>query len=503
MTNGQTAYAKVEPLKVPAVREFHLDNGLTVLVFEAHEVPYAAYHFLVKTGALQDPEGKEGLAQMMATLLTYGTATRTEEQISQRIDALGASLSANASKTGMQVSGDIPTLDPAAVAEFRGIFAEVIRQPTFPEDAVRKVRTRLIGALRNVRDRNAALADRALMQLLYAGHPYGRPTSGHPDTLRAISRDDIVAFHRRYFVPEQAILGVAGDVDPAEVVAWARKAFGDVAWGANCPADRPDCAKRICRKGPLPSTCDAFCLGDDCATNVRLHLPPAPALPEGLRVVIVNKDDPSLNQVQWRLAHPGIVRYTDDDWYAWRLGTQILGGDFTARLNQVLRVREGLTYGARLAVSHDRFLPGPVFVTTYVKPKDLQRAVTLALAELERARAEAPSGEELASFKSKLIESLPFKFETAQHILSQHIELRMEDLDVDFLRQFPVRIDACDAAAVHAALERGLRTDALLLVAVGNESDAAALRPIVEKRGGKVEVVSPDVFFRDSERTPR
>jgi zinc protease len=495
MAMPRGVYAGVQPLAVPEVQEHRLSNGVTVLIFENHQVPYAAFRFLVKTGSLQDPEGLDGAANLATTLLTYGTTGRTEQEINETVDLLGASLSAAAGQTSMQVYGDVTTVDEANLRTYMDLFADVIRRPTFPEGAVARVKTRQIGAIQSLRDNNSSLAERAFTRYLYGDHPYGRHTVGQPSTVERIERADLATFHHRYFVPEHAIVGVAGDVDPQAVLAWAEAEFGDAAWGADCPEGDPGCDQRICQPGPEPQTCAAFTVAGSTEANRWIEAATTPQPAPGLRVIVVDKADPSLNQVQWRLGHPGLVKYTDPDWYAWRMGTQVLGGDFTARLNQVLRVQEGLTYGARLTVGHDKRMPGRVGVSTYVKPADVARAVQLTLAELEKAVSEPMSDVELTSFQSKLIESLPFRFETAQHILSEHIHLRAEGLDAEHLRQLPVKVAALEPAEIRDALARGLDPTRLVLVAVGNASLADSLRPLVESRGGTLDVVSTDSLF--------
>ncbi|NUN15632.1 MAG: insulinase family protein [Myxococcales bacterium] len=496
--------ADVAPLAVPPVQEFVLDNGLVILVFENHQIPYAAFRFMAKSGSIQDPSDKAGVASMMTTLLTYGTKKFTEQQINDTIDGMGASLQASSSSQAISVYGDVTTINPANVESFFTVFADVVRNPVFPEDAVERVKKRQLGALAQMKDNTSSLADRAMYMLLFEGHPFGDPTSGHPATISALTKQDIVDCHRRYVIPEHSVLGVAGDVNPETIVALAKQFLGDLSWGENCPDNAPGCGKRVCVPGELPNTCAAFVLGDKRTENNILVGPKtAPKQPEsGLRIVIVDKQDASLSQVQWRMGRQNTVTYHDPDWATFRLTTQLLGGDFTSRLNQILRVREGLTYGARLSVSHGSHLTGPIAISTYVKPGDLRRAVELTLIELEKIRNEEPDQAELESFQSKIIESLPFRFETAQHILSEHMELRADNMPVSFLEQFPVAIANVNTAKVKTVAQKTIPVDGLLLVAVANADLADSLRPLVESRGGTVEVIGLDWLFKTGTAAP-
>lgn len=496
--------ADVAPLAVPPVQEFVLDNGLVVLVFENHQIPYAAFRFMAKSGSIQDPSDKAGLASMMTTLLTYGTKNFTEQQINDTIDGMGASLQASSSSQAIQVYGDVTTIQSANVESFFSIFSDVIRNPIFPEDAVEKVKKRQLGGLAQMKDNTSSLADRAMYMLLFEGHPLGDPTSGHPATISALTRQDIANCHRRYVIPEHSVLGIAGDVDPTQIVELAKRFLGDTSWGENCPPGETGCGKRVCVPGELPNTCKAFVLGDEQVENKILVGPKvAPKQPKsGLRIVVVDKQDASLSQVQWRMGRQNTVTYHDPDWPAFRLATQLLGGDFTARLNQVLRVKEGLTYGARLSVSHGSHLTGPIAVSTYVKPGDLRRAVELTLAELDRIRSEDVDTAEVVSFQSKIIESLPFRFETAQHILSEHMELRADNMPVSFLEQFPVQIAKVSAENIKEVAQKTIPVDGLLLVAVANADLADTLRPLAESRGGTVEVIGLDWLFKTGTTAP-
>lgn len=497
---AESKWDAVEQLELPQVESHRLDNGMLVLIYENHQIPLATFKLVAKTGAVMDPPGKEGLADITGRLLTYGTSTLTEEQISGAVDHLGATLLSGAGQRTVSVNGNVTTVDPKALRTFLDLFADVVTDPAFRQESLDKVRQLRKGALVSVKDENAALAAIGMVRYGFEGHPLGRLSSGTPTSLDAIGRDDVADFYRRAMAPEHMILGVAGDVDAKEIVAWANRTLGDPKLGANCFDGGQDCRERVCVPGEAPQTCAKLCLKAACEPNLALSMPEPPAR-EGLRVVLVDKQDPTLNQVQWQLGAPGVVKTGDDDWSAWRLVTQILGGDFTARLNQVLRVREGLTYGARLSVDHDTYRPGLVAVSTFVKPKDLVRSVELALAELKTI-AEAPiAAEELDSFKSKLIEAQPFRFETTASALDEILALRAGDLPDAFLAEYPVRLGRVTPEQALAAVKRGLPVGGLTLVAVGNAGMAGELQRLLPE-GATVEVVTVDDLIDPDKPTP-
>ena len=233
----------------------------------------------------------------------------------------------------MQVYGDITTVNPSNLEDFFSLFAEVVVDPVFQETSLDKMRKRMIGGLASTKEDNSALAERAFGMTLFDGHPYGRPAGGHPRSLRNLTREDIVDFHGRYFVPEHAVLGVSGDVKPEEIIAMAEKLFPS-SWGE-------ENGERICEPvADMEATCRVFRRNGSSTENVKLNLPvEASPLPEGLRILVVDRQDPGLNQVQWRMGHQGSITFQSPDWFDFRLATQLVGGDFTARLNQTLRVR--------------------------------------------------------------------------------------------------------------------------------------------------------------------
>lgn len=493
LVSGVASADEVQPLTVPTVQAHRLDNGLLVLIYENHQIPLATFKLIAKTGSVLDAAGKEGTADLTARLMNYGTTTLSEDDISGTVDHLGAVLEAGAGQRSMMVYGNVTTVDSKSLRTFLDLYADVVRNPAFRQEALDKVRNQRKGALVSLKEDNGSLAAIAMRTYGFEGHPLGRTTAGTPTSLDAIDRDDLLACYRRAFAPEQLILGVAGDVDTKEVLAWANERLGGLDWGSNCQAGQATCKERICVPGKAPQTCERLCILAECQPNLAQAMP-APTPRMGMRVVLIDKQDPTLNQVQWQLGAPGTVAMADDDWSAWRLATQVLGGDFTARLNAVLRVKEGLTYGARLSVDHDTHRPGLVAVSTFVKPKDLVRSVELALAELRGIVTDPIGADELAGFKSKLIESQPFRFETASSTLDEILNLRQGDLPDEFLAQYPVRLAAVTAEQALAAAKRGLPVDGLTLVAVGNADMAPELQKLLPE-GATVEIVPVDALL--------
>jgi len=470
-------------LEVPPAQTTRLNNGLTIVHVESHQNPLVAMRFLIRTGAELDPADKAGLAQMTTSMLTYGTTSRSEKEIQEEADRLGGSIGAAASRTGMQVYGDVPLLGDGTLERFLALFADLVRNPSFPEAPFENLRQRRISDTRRIKDDNRGLVARAYRRGLYGDGIFAQSLRGTPDTLTHLAPDDLHHFWNTTVVPENVILGVAGAIKHDELVRWADRVFGDLEWGAN-----PD-GSRICTMDEEHHLWKALQHGQTTHLNPRLHEDPHPPLPleDGLRVILVERDDPNLSQVHWLLGHHGSVRYEHPLWMDWRLATQILGGDFTARINQTLRVKEGLTYGARLSTGHAAFRPGPTTVSTYATPPNLTRAVRLAIEILEDALENPIPAKEIAFFRNKLIQSLPFRFETPMSTLNEHITLLASQLGPSFLENYASRMHEVTPDSILTVLREALHPKQLLLAAVAPPECGGELEELVAERGGKLE----------------
>lgn len=445
--------------EVPGVETFTLDNGLVVMLREDHAVPLVVAQLRVRAGSIYDPEEKEGVSALCSTLMMYGTTTRTEDQINDEIAMLGATLSAGSGRESLHLSGDVPTIEKGALDGFLTIMADVALRANFPEAGFGRAKNRRIGALKGLVDDRGGLASRAFSQWVFDnGHPYGRATFGTVQSNASLTRADVASFHQANMVPGQAALGLSGDFDASRVKTQLEALFGAKTW-----------SKKGARSDPWK------------------RVPPGSAA-KGLQVLLIDTGDNTLNQAQIRLGFPLQGTYHDAGWHAFHLMTQVLGGDFTARLNARLRVKEGLTYNARWHNDYDDVAPGAGRLSTYTSPKDVVKALDMTRVELGKMQAEEPAKDEMDRVKQRIIRGFVFRFETAEKVLGEHMHLWQERLPLSHLSGYNDKLSALTASDLQAAAQKDLTTDNLHVVVVGNLALQKDLEAWASKNGGTLTV---------------
>jgi zinc protease len=434
-------------ITLPPVHRERLPNELEVVVAERPGVPLAAARLVLRGGASLDPEGRHGLSHLAALAARRGTRRRTGAQIDLVVESLGAEL-------GSGVDEDASYYGISAPVEGLGtcldILADVASRPTFPAAEVARLRRREVAALAHDVDEPALIADRALLEYAYAGHPYGHAAEGRSRHLARATRADVLSYHTAGYLPAAALLVVVGRVRGAEVLELVRRRFGG--WKASGAA-------------PLP--------------------PSRPAPPE-TRVVVVDK--PDVTQTQVRIASAGFPRKSPD-YHAGVVASALLGGGFASRLMEAIRVNRGLSYSVR-----SRFLTsgvGGIFtISTFTKLETTAEIVKVALDEAARFADGGPTDEELDRTKSYLCGLYPLSLETHDQLAEKLADLALFGLSDEDVTRFPERIRAVDAAAAREAARRYFPLEQRLVVAVGPARRIAkalgAFGPVEVVPAGKV-----------------
>ncbi len=432
------------PAQVLGVRE-KLPNGLVWLFSEQSGLPLVTLRVLVKAGTLQDPPGKEGLANLTATLLLSGTKKRSATQIAQELDFLGAKLSAAGGDDFAEVSLTLLKKDLAAGLD---LFQDVLLHPAFAQEEVRRKVAEIQASLKSDEDEPMVVAARAFNKDLFGAFPYGHPIRGTQEGLAAITPKDLKEFHGRYWRPNNAILCIAGDLTQDEARKWVMQVFG--AWPAK----------------EIPAT----------------KLPPVPDLKER-QVVVLDKD---ITQANIILGNLGISR-SNPDFYALQVMNYILGGGgFASRLMDNIRVNRGLAYS--VSSSFDPGLaPGPYAVTLETKNRSSAEAVEQVLAEIKRIQQQPVTAAELSEAKSYLIGSFPRKMDSLSRRAWLMGYAEFYGLGLDYPWRYPDLIQNLTPADIQRVAEKYLHPDKYLLVIVGKKSAmpppfGAAPRPVEEEK---------------------
>ncbi|MDD2903391.1 MAG: pitrilysin family protein [Syntrophales bacterium] len=418
--------------KVLGVRE-KLPNGLVWLFSEQTGLPLVTFSLLVKAGTLQDPQGKEGLANLTAVLLRSGTKKRAAAQIAAELDFLGARLGASGGDDYAQLSLTVLKKDLAAGLE---IFQDVLLNPVFaPQEVTRKV-AEIQASLKSDEDEPMVVAARTFNKDLFGAFPYGHPIRGTKEGLAAITPKDLVEFHRRYYRPNNAILCVAGDLTLEEARKWVAQILGS--WPA----------------GEIPAP----------------QLPPVPTLKER-KVVLINKD---ISQANIILGNMGISR-DNPDFYALQVMNYILGGGgFASRLMENIRVQRGLAYS--VGSQFDPGLkPGYFAVSLETKNASAAEAVEQVLAEMKRIREKPVTPEELQDAKSYLIGSFPRKMDSLSKRAWLMGYTELYGLGLDYPWRYPQLMRDLTPADIQKAAWKYLHPEKFLLVVVGKKSEIPSL----------------------------
>jgi len=405
-----------------------LENGMVVYLLEDHELPLISMTVTMRTGSWLDPAERIGLASLTGSVMRTGgggglSAERVDEELEQFAGDVGISIGRQSGSASLDVlSKDLK----------RGlqILAGLIRTPAFEPARVELAKLQAIEGIRRRQDNPGSIVGREFVKLLFgADHPTARESS--IESITRVTRDDLVAFHRKTIYPNGLMLGVTGDFDKSAMLALLREVFGD--W----------------EKGEVPV----------------LTIADVPQSPMAKPVVrFVNKET---SQTHLRVGHLSI-KEQDPDYVALAIANDILGGSsFRSRLFNDVRTKRGLAYsvGSRLNSGvHDQ---GVWLMRAETKLPSTQEVITRFVANMERMRTELVTDRELAEAKEAYVNSFVFSFASSSAIVGRLIELEYDGLPKDFLQQLRARVIALTKDEILAAAKKHFNPERLTIVAVG------------------------------------
>ena len=410
----------------PVPIERKLKNGARVLVVENHAVPLVAVGIRFLHGVDADPKAKPGLAEFVADMVDEGTKTRPAQQLAEEIEDLAAQLGAGASLETASVNLNCLTETLPKALE---LLADVVQNPAFRQEDVERVRILKLTALEQKKANPGALAADQAARILYGdGHPWGQPAGGTPESVGSITAADLAAFHAKWWVPNDAVISVAGDVKPAEIVRLLEEKFAS--W----------------KPHRLPA----------------LRLPPFPNL---TRREIVALEKPGTTQAQvWVIGR--MFKANDPDAIPMRVANLTLGGLFTSRLNMNLREKHGYSYGVGSSISLLR-RNGTFFARGGIVAKNTVEAVAEYETELRTFSNGQVSDAELAAAKEALIRGLPAALETNDAVSGAMGNLVSLGLPLDYYRTYADRVGKVSQADVKRVVTKWVTPARWPVVIVG------------------------------------
>jgi zinc protease len=409
---------------LPDLHEARLPSGLRVVVGRRPGVPLAAARLLVRAGSALDPGGLFGLAHLVAISSRRGAGRRSGRAIDDLVEALGADLGGSAEEDASVHGLSAPV---EVLPRLLEVLAAVVTRPTFPQEEFERLRRRERAGLANDADEPGTVADRALLDAVYVDHPYGHAVEGRGPDLARLRRRDAVAFHERWFGPAEALLVVAGPVDPGKTLEEAERQLGR--WGA---------------------------------ADAGLPVVPG-AVRRPRRVVVVDK--PDATQAHIRIGGVGIPRRSPE-YFPALLANAILGGGFTSRLVEAIRVNRGLSYGvrSRFAVGRDA---GMFAISSFTKNETAGELVEVAMDEMARFAGSGPTAEEVARAASYLAGLFPLSLETHDQWADRIGDAWVYGYDLADVPGHPDRLRRVSAEEARSVARRHLPIEDGVVLAVG------------------------------------
>jgi zinc protease len=419
------------PAAALEIKRSVLSDGAVLLVSEQHQLPMVTMTIAFDAGARRDPGDKAGLASLTAGSLTLGTKDLSAAEFNQKVDFMGSSIAVGAGADYAQASfTSLKKYDDDTLH----LMAAALTEPALSDSEITRKRDERVAAIKAEEEDPDYVAGVAFHKALYGNAPYGHPAGGTAESVAKLTPQDVREFYHAYYKIGSAVIAVVGDVNADEVKAKLEKAFDTI-------------------KGTVPPQAD----------------PPAPSVPPGIHPTLIDR---SVVQATIIMGSGGIAR-SNPDYYRVQVMNYILGGGgFASRLMKIVRSKKGLAYGISSGFDAGKFA-GSFAVDTQTKNKSANEALRLIVEQLRDMQEHPVSDAELASAKKYLIGSFPLKLNRQSSIASFIMQVELYGLGLDYIEQYPKLIGAVTKDEVQQVAEKYLHPDALILVAVTNQAEAA------------------------------
>ncbi len=412
----------------PTIEHWTLQNGVRVYFVETHDLPMVALNLVFDAGSARDPQDRNGLALLTRGMLNEGTGDLDAQAIAEGFERLGAEFG-NSSDRDMAGVSLRSLSDPKLLGPALDLLAQVVAQPSFPEASLERERGRALLGLKQAEQSPGDVAGKAFFQALYGAHPYALPPEGSADGITAIRRDDLMAFHQRYYVGRNAVLALIGDLNRRQARRLAERIAGDLPAGEPAPA--------------LPKVADVAPNGG--AERVIRH--------------------PSA-QTHLMIGEAGMTR-NDPDYFPLLVGNYVLGGGgFQSRLMKEIRDQRGLSYSV-----YSYFYPlreqGPFVVGLQTENRRRAEALAVTRRVLAEFTEAGPTAEELAAAKMNLSGGFPLRIDSNRKIAEYLTVIGFYQLPLTYLDEFIGRVEAVTTEQVRDAFRRRIHPEHMVTVIVG------------------------------------
>lgn len=421
------AHAAARPAAAAWVRST-LPNGLQVVIVPTSRLPLVDFRLVARAGSVYDPEGREGLSRLTSELLTQGAGKRSAQQLADDIEFVGGSLEASSGAEQLVVSGEVLKKDLALGLE---LFRDVIVSPTFPAEDFERKKAETLGQIASDKSEPSVIAENAMTRWFWGDSPLAHPAVGYEKSVEALTRDDVMRFHREHLTPERSVLVVVGDVNATALLATLKTSFAG--WKKSAAAPGPD------PYGPAAAV-------------------------HGRQVRVVNK--PEATQTQIRMMCPSVPR-NHPDWYAIQVANTICGAGFTSRLVNSIRVEKGLTYSIGSGFRQNR-AAGAFRITTFTKNETLREIVDAVLAEVQKLVDEGPTDAEYDKSRNFLKGQFPLGLQSPDDLAGEIANAEFFSLPQDFIASYPQHIAAVTKDDVKRVLKSYFCTQDLKILVVTN-----------------------------------
>lgn len=427
-------------VKLPRPVEATLPNGLSVLILEDHRFPVVNVVLrLDGAGALAEPSSQPGLAQVTAQMLREGTKTRSSKQIGEEVDRLGAQLSASARFGQSTAIVDASGLSDNFYDWF-ALLTDVLENPTFPADELAKLKQRLKAQLIQQRTQSGFLASERFAKAVYGAHP-ASTVSATPESIDALNSEALAKWHKETYTPQNAILGISGDVNAKDLIPKLTKSLGT--WQK---------------------------------TETKAGQPGNPAPASARKIYVVDRP----NSVQTTLAMGNIaLARTSPDYVPLVVLDQVLGAGPASRLFLNLREEKGYTYGVYSSFLAAKF-PGPWRAGGDLRTEVTEGAMNEFMKELNRIRDEKVPEKELDEARRAVVAGFALSLEQPTQVLQLAVERKIYGFPVDYWETYPTKIAAVSADEIQRIAQKYINPQTMQVVAVG---DASKIKPVMEKFG--------------------